>query len=477
MKRRDFLKLAGSAATGALGAPAGAIELDYLIRQDTILDVLIIGAGLAGLRAAQILQEQGLSVHVLEARDRVGGRTLNQSFAMGALAEGGGQWVSSTQTHIVNLARSLGIDIFPTYNTGESLSLFGGQRLRDSERATNPAERLDKEQAVSALDALARNVPLYTPWLAPDAKALDAQTLGQWLDAHTTTEGARLELEYEVSATLSAPSARISLLWFLFYVHSAGGYTRLQSIQGGAQELRVVGGAQRISEQLAVLLDGHISLSKPVLRVNDMSDHVEVHLGNDILRASRLVVAMMPSAAQGISFDPPLPTQHIQLQKDWNGASGMKAHIAYPNAFWRGDGLNGQALTDTPVGLVFDNSQPGAEPGVLVAFLEAAALPTDAVLRRQSVLAVLQTLFGPQASQPVGYIEYDWQTDPYSTGCVSPLAPGVITGPGPALGQPHGYIHWAGAETSPVWNGYMEGAVRSGERVALEVMDALLCQA
>jgi monoamine oxidase len=148
----------------------------------------------------------------------------------------------------------------------------------------------------------------------------------------------------------------------------------------------------------------------------------------------------------------------------------------YATPFWRGDGLSGLAVSDTgAVALSFD-ATPGAAPqgvGVLVAFVSEAGCGASPPARRAAIVAGVRALFGPGAAHPLAFVETRWAQEPLTAGCVSPLAPGVLTRGGAALRAPIGSLHFAGTETSPVWCGYLEGAVRAGRRAAAEVDAAL----
>ena len=155
--------------------------------------------------------------------------------------------------------------------------------------------------------------------------------------------------------------------------------------------------------------------------------------------------------------------------------SVVKCMAVYDEPFWRRDGLSGRATsTDGPAKVFFDNTPPGGSPGVLLAFLEgrearrAARAPVEE--RREAVVGCLTRLFGPRAARPERYVDQAWALEEFSRGCYGGyLPPGGWTDYGPALRDPVGRIHWAGAETAVRWNGYMDGAVRSGERAAEEV--------
>jgi monoamine oxidase len=432
------------------------------------VDVAIIGAGLAGLTAARELRRHNIRVCVLEARDRVGGRTLDHPIGNGDVVEGGGQWVGATQTQILALAKDLGVATFRSYTKGETVLYLGGLRLT---AAADRDESADLRRVKKALDALAEEVPLDTPWKARLAKAWDATTVGDWLRAKAKGADTRESVALEVEMALG-PAARTSLLWYLFYLHSAGG---TKALNADAQELRFRGGPQTLSKKMAADLKGDLVLSSPVRKIDaTRAGRVEVESRRVGVLAKRVVVAMMPADTRRIEFAPALPAARQGLVKGWKGEPAFKVNAVYADAFWRRDGLSGLAVSDRgPVGVTFDNSPPDGMRGVLVAFIEKEKAPKDGAARRKVVLEDLVALFGKAARTPTDYVETDWSAEEWTAGCVSPLAPGVLTEFGGALREPVGRIHWAGTETSEVWCGYMDGAVRSGLRAAAEVRKAL----
>jgi monoamine oxidase len=267
----------------------------------------------------------------------------------------------------------------------------------------------------------------------------------------------------------------LSFLHLLFYIHSAGGFDALISTTGGAQESRIVGGSQRIALALADDLGAErLRLGEPVRTIRQDPDGVVV--GD--LRAAHAIVAIAPTLAGRIDYDPVLPGIRDGLTQRLPQGSVIKCHAVYDEPFWRADGLSGQVTSAVgPVKVAFDNSPPDGTPGVLLGFLEgdqARALgQVDAERRRSEVLACFTRFFGPRAARPVQYLEQDWSQEPFTRGCYAGyLPPGVWTRYGPALRAPIGRLHWAGTETATVWNGYFDGAISSGERAAGEVLAA-----
>jgi monoamine oxidase len=446
-------------------------------------DVVIVGAGLAGLSAARELTAQGASAVVVEARDRVGGRVHNHDIGGGNVVEVGAQWIGPTQDRLAELAAGLGVDTFPTHVDGQNVIEYGGalRRYTGAIPRLNPAVLVDVQQAQMRLNRLARTVPLEAPWEAPRAARLDGQTTATWMRRNVATKAGRMLLELGVEAVWAAQPEDLSLLHVLFYIHSAGSLEMLFDTEGGAQQDRFVGGSQlvpiRMAEQLG---DERLVLGAPVRRIEHGPDGVTIHADRATVRGRRAIVAIAPTLAGRIAYDPPLPGYRDQLTQRMPLGTVAKCMAIYPEPFWRGDGLSGQATSDRgPVRLTFDNSPPGGLPGVLLGFLEGRHARELGRLRpeerRTAVVDCFARLFGPRAASPDDYVERLWAEEEWTRGCYGCHMPtGAWTNYGPALHAPIGPLHWAGAEYAYVWNGYMDGAVRSGEATAAEVLELLV---
>ena len=435
-------------------------------------DVVVIGAGLAGLTAAAELERGGHAVVVLEARDRVGGRMLNDHLADGTPLEVGGQWAGPTQRRVLALAEQLGVATFPTHVTGDSLMEYRGRlmRYRGTIPRLNAAALADVGQAQLKLDRMARRVPLDAPWEAPRAAALDGQSFASWLRRNTVTRGARQLIALSIAAVWACEPEDVSLLHVLFYIHSAGSFDALVGTEGHAQDRRFVGGSALIAERLAARL-ADVRLGVPVTEITQDDDGVEA--GG--VRARHAVVALAPALAGRLRYDPALPADRDQLTQRTPNGSVIKAMCTYPEPFWRADGLSGQAAsTDGAVRVVFDNSPADGSRGVLLGFFEGRQArewsPRTPAERRAVLTATFVRLFGARAAAPEEYLERDWSAEEYTRGCYGAHLPtGAWTAFGRALRRPAGRVHWAGTETATVWSGYMDGAVQSGERAAAEI--------
>lgn len=416
---------------------------------------------------------------VIEARDRVGGRTVNEPIGDGKIVELGGQWVGPGQDRILALIPELGLETFPTFGEGRNLIERRGRVKAYSGTIpkVNPVALAEVGIALKRIDRLAAKVDPGRPWESELAH-LDRMTFDTWMRRHVRTAAARDLMRLAIEAVWAAEPEDVSMLHMLFYVRSAGSLDLLLDTEGGAQDSRVLGGTQLISKRLAEGLARPVSLESPVRRILWSGDRIMVLADGLQVTADEVVVALPPVLAGRISYEPALPAIRDGLTQRMIQGSVIKTMSIYPTPFWREQGFSGQATSaDGPVSVVFDNSPPDGSPGVLLAFLEGKAARDAGDLsqpvRRQLVSDCLTRLFGAKAATPERYVEKVWAADEWARGCYGGyLPPGAWTSHGPALREAIGPLHWAGAETASEWAGYMEGAIQSGRRAATEILES-----
>jgi monoamine oxidase len=485
--RRRFV--AGTLVTGATAAAPAAAKAQAAATPSA--DVIVIGAGFAGLTAARNLIKAGRSAIVIEARDRVGGRVWNHDLGGGQVSERGGTFVGPTQDYLLALAGELGVGTFPTYDTGNAVYMADGQRTTYSDSGPlgnappDPTTLAEVTANIQLLDQLSTGVPVDAPWTASSAASYDGQTLETWIGQHSVTPRFKELVSAATRPIFGAEPRELSMLFVLFYIASSGDeknpgtFERNFDTRGGAQQSRFIGGSETIALKMAAQLGSRVVLSSPVRQITQSSSGVTVVSDKLTANAKQVIVAIPPALAGRIDYEPVLPFERDQLTQRYGQGTLTKVGAVYSRPFWRDQGLSGSSLaTGGPVSATFDDSPPSGSPGVLFGFVggdyarQYNAMSPSA--RQSAVLSQFAALFGSEAKNATAFFDTSWSGEQWTRGCpVGIPSTGTLLAYGPWMRAPVGRLHWAGTETATYWNGYMDGAVRSGVRAASEVLAVL----
>ncbi|XP_027464414.1 amine oxidase [flavin-containing] B isoform X2 [Zalophus californianus] len=403
-------------------------------------DVVVVGGGISGMAAAKLLHDSGLNVVVLEARDRVGGRTYTIR--------------------------------------GKSYPFRG-----PFPPVWNPVVYLDHNNLWRTMDAMGREIPSDAPWKAPLAEEWDHMTMKELLDKICWTESAKQLATLFVNLCVTAETHEVSALWFLWYVKQCGGTTRIISTTNGGQERKFVGGSGQVSERIMDLLGDQVKLERPVTHVDQTGENVLVEtLNHEVFEAKYVISAVPPILGMKIHFSPPLPMMRNQLITRVPLGSVIKCMVYYKEPFWRKKDYCGTMIIEgeeAPIAYTLDDTKPDGDCAAIMGFILAHKARKLARLTRDERMKKLCELYAKvlgsqEALQPVHYEEKNWCEEQYSGGCYTTyFPPGVMTQYGRVLRQPVGRIYFAGTETATHWSGYMEGAVEAGERAAREILHAM----
>ena len=437
-------------------------------------DTVIIGAGFAGIAAAKKLQKAGKSFLILEARDRIGGRTLTENLDCGATIDLGAQWIGPDQHLIWDWVKATNTATYECYDSGKNI-LSVNQKIshyKGTIPKVDPVSLIGIGLAINKINQLSQQVSLETPWAHPKAKKWDSMTVASWMDKQMLTEKAKTLFSIGIETVFAAEPDELSFLGALFYAHSGKNLDSLLAVTGGAQQTLLVNGTQQLLKDIAQPFDSQIMLNHVVKKIELADESVTVHTKNGKVIAKHCIVTLPPALMNTIEFDPILPQMKAQLYQRMPMGAAMKCFCIYEKPFWRSKGFSGQIVTDGhPIRVTFDCSKDNDSHGIILAFVEGQAardfidLPKE--IRQQQITEGLAKYLGKEALSLIEYTDKCWTKEVYSRGCyVGLLPPGVLSKFKDTIRQPYERIRFAGTETATHWNGYLDGAIQSGYREA-----------
>jgi putrescine oxidase len=449
-------------------------------------DVIVIGAGVTGLTAAVTLQRAGLSVVVLEARDRVGGRVWTSEID-GQLFEIGGQWVSPDQSALLETIDELALETYDRYRVGDSIYIGADGVVRRYTGDIFPAAahtQAEIERLIVLLDDLVSQTDPAAPWAHPRASEFDRISFRAWLE-HQSDDPEAIEniAMFIADAMLTKPAHSFSLLQAMLMAASAGSFSHLVDADFILNK-RVVGGLQQVPLMRAAELGAeNVLLGHPARRISWTQDSgdVAVRVDTDTVSVTgrHAIVAVPPNLYSRIDYEPPLPRLRQQSQQHQSLGVVIKVHATYETPFWRESGLSATAFS--PYQLVheaYDNSNFGESRGTLVGFVSSekadAVLALSAPERRQRILESFAAYYGPQALQPVVYYESDWAAEEWTQGAyATSFDLGGLTRYGALQLDPVGPLRFGSSDLAPEGYQHVEGAIRVGRRMAAEILAEL----
>ncbi|YCU69156.1 flavin monoamine oxidase family protein [Mycobacteroides abscessus] len=441
------------------------------------VDVVIVGAGFAGLSAADRLVNMGVSVLVIDARERVGGRSFTGEVA-GVKVDLGATWVAKRHTAIRDLMDRLGCSLTPQYDEGVNLLWMAGKRKTwtGTLPTVDPVDLEDLGRITIEMGKLLETINVDAAWKSPNADQLDSISFGEWLSQQQAVTSTNALMYIVTRVQWGCSPLDVSLLHVLRYVQAVGGLDHMLAVEHGQQEYRVTETTQEIAKRLAAQIGDQIVLNTRVRQISQDDNGVTVSTDSGVINAKYAIVTAIPEHRAYIEYQPALPAKIEGLTTSFPMGALSKAFVAYDKPFWRAEGLSGEALTDTaPVFITFDVSPSDDGPGILMVFCTARVYDGfGPEVRRKLVLKQLVDLYGEQANTPIDYIDHCWGTEPFAAGGPHPAAPPFASvNYGEALREPHGRIHWAGTETAGEWVGTMNGAILMGLHTADQIAQQL----
>lgn len=474
MQRKDFIK---TAFLGLASMPFLSFS-KALKEEDELYDVVIVGAGLSGLNAARLLAKAGKKILVLEAQERVGGRTWSHQIGQNDFIDVGGQWIGKGHDYMYQLVAEAGLKTFPTFNQGKNIMRINGNNasFKGDVPPLNLFTLLSTQKVLNKLDKKSSKILLETPWLSENAFEMDQQSLGNWIDETISNKKARILIKRAAEGELCQSVDNVSLLQVLTSARATGSFRQAEKVEDGALRDRILGGAQGVCNFLYSQVKNSVKLNCPVSFVNQMENHILIGNADFSVKTKKVVITAPFPIVKNIKFTPELPNEKQILINSMEMGTVIKSHAVYITPFWRDKGFSGSSnCLDELVDISVDNSVSGSDRGIITSLIHAdrakALLKLSEQERKEVLLKAYSNLFGEEAMKPVMFHDYSFTNNPWIGGAYSGyFKNGIFSKYGEHIAKPFGNIHWAGTETSTLFKGFMEGAVLSGERVAKEIL-------
>ncbi|KAM7045707.1 amine oxidase [flavin-containing] A-like isoform 1-T2 [Molossus nigricans] len=479
------------ASLSPIPTPGKTVNLSMASRERAsasghMFDVIVVGGGISGLSAAKLLTEHGVNVLVLEARDRVGGRTYTIRNKHVDYVDVGGAYVGPTQNRILRLSKELGLKTYKV-NVNERIVQYVKGKTYPFRGAFppvwNPIAYLDYNNLWRTMDNMGKEIPADAPWNAPHAEEWDRITMKELIDKICWTQTAKQFASLFVNINVTSEPHEVSALWFLWYVKQCGGTTRIFSVTNGGQERKFVGGSGQVSELIMSRLGDRVKLSRPVTSVDQSGDNIIIEtLNHEVYECKYVISAIPPTLTAKIHFIPELPPERNQLVQRLPMGAIIKCMMYYKEAFWKKKDYCGCMIIqdeEAPISITLDDTKPDGSLPAIMGFILARKAVQLAKLQKDQRKKIICELYSKvlgseEALQPVHYEEKNWCEEQYSGGCYTAyFPPGIMTQYGRVIREPVGRIYFAGTETATHWSGYMEGAVEAGERAARSILNAL----
>ena len=423
--------------------------------------IIVIGAGLAGLYSAYLLQQLGYDVTILEARDRVGGRVYTEGDV-----DLGGQWISSLQPRIMNLCKQFNLSTYRQFDAGTVIRYFNQKR---EELVVKPNIKNEDNTANIFRPYINQFYQLANSHSFLDNSIkFDEISFYDWCRENIHDEVVAKTFNYSFKLLTCVDSKFASMFFWLYFLKSCGGYDALSGIRDSAQEFRVEGGAQSIANVLSEKLSIHYETE--VIRVEKKNNFYHVKTkNNDIYSASKVICAIPTQLIPNIIWHSSLEETRFKFYKSLQMGCVTKVVIQYEEAFWRKEGYSGHIVSETaPIHLCYDACS--SQYNALTIFIVDSSTYTDQEIIDQLAFLLENDL----AKHPKKIIRKNWAEDQFSGGCYFCVPPiNSLSDNHTYLSSPHENIYFVGTETASEWMGYMEGALASAERVVTQIKDHL----